>query len=545
MSFDLKSYLLLKQVGGTSGAVGGQQIQADWNAAEGEAGYVKNRTHWVEENNVTIVENLTVDLNVEPNFPSWYEGELTNGRIMEAGQPVTLVWDGVIYDNLLCNGDSEEAWVVIESEDTDDYIVVDMGVFDGGVYLYIETSSTISNHTLSIYSKANIYHHINHKYIKDMYYDERTEVLRSNIWNVSFNQKLDSTYYASIDESNCSPSVLEWLENATEPTSFKHATVTVNGKTKVVESVASDVFNSKDKYLDFAADRAVFFAIHYYFGDPNDYVPYGYSIRFNESALSRYFGVNSLSDVTDISFVIYEGDFATLDEKFIPDSIVRIDDCNARIDARIDDCITYVDNHSMSKEKLTDTKTLVVNALDNDITQMDHWRYAKSSDIVIPYESFVGATCSTLYSGGTTNTSLQWVERGTNCYGAVGWYIVIEKAGECSLDIYNSNTGKFMHTAVFTAPSAGIYLWYNGPTNRCLKAEITYKYDVTATRFSYGDKEYSFSINENGDYVITDINSGEIVNTSSDIILRSSTDGSNKKFRITVSDDGTLSATEI
>ena len=44
MSVDLKSYLLLKQMNGTSGTVGGQQIQVDWNQEDKtKVDFIKNK----------------------------------------------------------------------------------------------------------------------------------------------------------------------------------------------------------------------------------------------------------------------------------------------------------------------------------------------------------------------------------------------------------------------------------------------------------------------------------------------------------------------
>ena len=51
--------MMLALAGGGSGGSGG--AQPNWNAKEGEAGHIANRTHWVDYNEKTIVGPITFD----------------------------------------------------------------------------------------------------------------------------------------------------------------------------------------------------------------------------------------------------------------------------------------------------------------------------------------------------------------------------------------------------------------------------------------------------------------------------------------------------
>lgn len=125
--------------------------------------------------------------------------------------------------------------------------------------------------------------------------------------------------------------------------------------------------------------------------------------------------------------------------------------------------------------------------------------YYKVSDEVIPFED-VKSVLTTNVSGSTSsNDSI--LENGINCYVA-GWTaIVVLTPGEC-----NTDTSGSPGNTKFTAPSAGIYFAYRHNTDYVNSLNLTYY-----SRYQTG------------------------------LIVNSPT----KKFKITVDDSGTISATEI
>ena len=108
--------------------------------------------------------------------------------------------------------------------------------------------------------------------------------------------------------------------------------------------------------------------------------------------------------------------------------------------------------------------------------------------------------------------------KGTNC-DEYGFFVVVTTAGSCSLPV-NDNV-----TAHFEAPSTGLYARYT-PENL----------DQTA-----GVGEFILPLK----YSSVDTNLQPIISYIKYIEIKSSTTGSSKKFRITVDDNGTLSATEV
>ena len=109
-------------------------------------------------------------------------------------------------------------------------------------------------------------------------------------------------------------------------------------------------------------------------------------------------------------------------------------------------------------------------------------------------------------------------KKGTNC-DQYGFFIVVTTAGPCSLPVNDNVTDNF------EAPSTGLY-----------------------ARYTAGNPEQTAGV---GEFILTlkysgvDVNLQPIISNIKYIEIKSSTTGSSKKFRITVDDTGTLSATEV
>lgn len=101
------------------------------------------------------------------------------------------------------------------------------------------------------------------------------------------------------------------------------------------------------------------------------------------------------------------------------------------------------------------------------------------------------------------------IEIGSNCVG-YGFFIVVASAGVCSIPITETVTGSFI------APSAGLYA----------------QYGVDNPHQTAGTGEFTLRASTGSSYI-------------TGLLLKSSTTGSTKKFKITVDDSGTISATEV
>ena len=78
----------LVEVPGSGGA------QADWNAAEGEAGHVLHRTHWVESNGVLLKESNAHSI-THPTFGQMWL--IDQAPKLEVGKPYAVKYNGTAY----------------------------------------------------------------------------------------------------------------------------------------------------------------------------------------------------------------------------------------------------------------------------------------------------------------------------------------------------------------------------------------------------------------------------------------------------------------
>lgn len=63
----------------------------DWNAADGEPGYIKSRTHYSESQTVVLLAETTVD------FDSGGEGVVTDTAALRMDATYTVAWNGAVF----------------------------------------------------------------------------------------------------------------------------------------------------------------------------------------------------------------------------------------------------------------------------------------------------------------------------------------------------------------------------------------------------------------------------------------------------------------
>lgn len=188
---------------------------ADWNAKEGEPGYIKNRTHWIDkQENVTILENTIVE------FDESGTGAIENTPTLTADAIYTVNWNGNLYTcksqeffigGYSCVGignlpaisgvgePGEEPFVLMDTTN-----VIELVGFKGLlVYdLLMESPST----EVSITGTTEEIHQIDPKFIKDMYYSlEETSSIEIKLSSMSTNG-----YYGQIDAYGFPPAT--WRE---------------------------------------------------------------------------------------------------------------------------------------------------------------------------------------------------------------------------------------------------------------------------------------------------------------------------------------------
>ena len=205
----------------------------------------------------------------------------------------------------------------------------------------------------------------------------------------------------------------------------------------------------------------------------------------------------SASHTFSISGLVKE--VVKIDEKYLPDTVATKSDVKAAQTAAkaaqtaadknketLSQMLTYVETFTFDKQT-SGRDTLTFNA----------FKYYKISDFNPNPEDVIS------FKGTRENgEKFSNITTGNNCM-KYGFFIVVAAAGGCSLPL-----GTVTHS--FTAPSAGLYAQYKE-----------------------GDQ---FRTAGTGEFTLMSING---------LTIKSSTYGSTKKFRITVDDNGTITATEV
>lgn len=142
--------------GSTGGVIGGgtgTSIQPDLSQNDPTAAdYVKNRTHWKGEENIsTLLENYT---SVE-----YSSGEERKAFTFIPNQRYKVVWNGTVYDNLVCF--FSDGYNVIADYTLGCPFHIDD---DGGDGLYVESSD---EWTVSIYADLTEWHKLDIRYLPD------------------------------------------------------------------------------------------------------------------------------------------------------------------------------------------------------------------------------------------------------------------------------------------------------------------------------------------------------------------------------------------
>ena len=127
-----------------------EQVQVDWNQNDETApDYIKNRPFYTQNGRVALVDNLTREN---------YENGIHPVCNFVPGQSYDVVWDGVLYENIICIDD--DGWNVILG----DMFYIDD---DGGNGLYIEGFEEDWS-TLSIFTTQELIKKIDEKYLPNV-----------------------------------------------------------------------------------------------------------------------------------------------------------------------------------------------------------------------------------------------------------------------------------------------------------------------------------------------------------------------------------------
>ena len=193
------------------------------------------------------------------------------------------------------------------------------------------------------------------------------------------------------------------------------------------------------------------------------------------------------------SISVFAQEVVKIDAKYLPDTVATKSDVEVTQEV-LDGVFSSVATFTFDKQ-----------TSGRDTFVFDAFHYYKISD-------FNPSPSDVISFKGTTEFGEEYsgINIGNNCAEYGGFFIVVASAGVCSLAISETTTRSF------TSPSAGLYA----------------QYDEGNPKFTAGTGEFTLRAST-GSLPITDL------------LLKSSTAGSTKKFKITVDDNGALTATEV
>ena len=211
----------------------------------------------------------------------------------------------------------------------------------------------------------------------------------------------------------------------------------------------------------------------------------------NGQGIEIYTADTSASHTLSISEFAQE--VVKIDEKYLPDTVATKSDVEATQEV-LDGVFSSVATFTFDKQ-----------TSGRDTFSFNGFNYYKISD-------FNPAPSDVISFEGTNELGKKnsRITTGNNCVGYGGLFIVVASAGFCSLAISETATSDF------TSPSAGLYAMYQ----------------VDNPKFTAGTGEFTLRASTGSSYI-------------TGLFLKSSTSGSTKKFKITVDDSGTISATEV
>lgn len=132
-----------------------KQSTADWNQNDKNAdSYVKNRTHWEEKKQSVIIDNLTSEQYDNGDYPAC---------TFVVGQEYTVIWNGVIYNNLICQFDGNYRILGGNVHPNCPFYIDD----NGGNGLYVSSWDEVEDFTVSIIEHSNIIHKLDPKYLPE------------------------------------------------------------------------------------------------------------------------------------------------------------------------------------------------------------------------------------------------------------------------------------------------------------------------------------------------------------------------------------------
>lgn len=171
---------------GKGGGMGG----ADWNAAEGESGHVLNRTHYAENGLVEILPEMSLtydesmgNMSIQPEAP--FEVDKTY-IVTYNGTPYTCVCYEVEIEGVHMVGVGNGVGFGV-TDTGEPFVMGNVPAMMPGMTVVMDYTGATTC-TVSVSGESEVIHHLDPKYIKDMYSEKVEEI------SIDFDGNLDGKY---------------------------------------------------------------------------------------------------------------------------------------------------------------------------------------------------------------------------------------------------------------------------------------------------------------------------------------------------------------
>lgn len=161
---------------------------SDWNAKESEPGYILNRTHWVDAKLEELIPETTF-ITAELDGPATLSEDPS--IILIEGETYVVKLNNVEYELVCANQNIEEISALMLVDETNGFAICyapegsDFANMLGVTGLFMEYNPEIEEAVISVFHKKEEIHHLDQKYIKDMYYSEFKDILPEIEFQVS------------------------------------------------------------------------------------------------------------------------------------------------------------------------------------------------------------------------------------------------------------------------------------------------------------------------------------------------------------------------
>lgn len=337
-----------------------KQSKPDWNQNDPSGvGYIKNRTHYEEIENKTLVDNLTREDYESGNHPN-----LT----FTVGSLYTVIWNGETYSNIECV--KSDDWRVLGIPGTLPFYIDD----DGGNNLYISSANENEDYIVSIIGNVSTLKTIDPKFLPDgIGYDTRQEKV---IFSAPLSNRVQ--IYNLIKLSN----IIENIYHSTHISidlpeydfSLEKAIISLHNEPDGLYIYCSQVDDNICVYFESQLIADEFFNEYY---------------RINEDEMNPLTpGLYALGMPVRLAITLWElsGELHTIDSKYLPDFQSDWNEINS-------DSPKYINNKPFGESMLPIIENLTPDDYSNDNYEAPTFIVGETYTVIWNGETYSNLTC--------------------------------------------------------------------------------------------------------------------------------------------------------